>query len=321
MKNDLTNISVIKNLCQKYSLHPNRKNGQNFLIDKSVLEKIVAAGELKLTDMVLEIGPGFGILTQELIKYAGYVVAVEKDKRLAEFLEKEIKVEKNNLEIISNDILTLSLLRLFNNGIPQSLRSLGMTTTYKIIANLPYQITAPVLWKFLQDDPLAPISLRSSGHSPLLRGRQQSPNLMILMVQKEVAERICAGPGKMSVLSVMCQFYADCKIVSYVSKNCFWPTPKVESAIVKLKTQNPVLSEVEGSKFKSKEENFNNKDFMRIVKIGFSAKRKMLKNNLSDGLQLPREKIASVLKEVGLNEKVRAQELGVEEWKRVYNNF
>jgi len=302
MKNDLTNISVIKNLCQKYSLHPNRKNGQNFLIDKSVLEKIVAAGELKLTDMVLEIGPGFGILTQELIKYAGYVVAVEKDKRLAEFLEKEIKVEKNNLEIISNDILTLSLLRLFNNGIPQSLRSLGMTTTYKIIANLPYQITAPVLWKFLSEE-------------------KNKPTEIVLMVQKEVAERICAGPGKMSVLSVMCQFYADCKIVSYVSKNCFWPTPKVESAIVKLKTQNPVLSEVEGSKFKSKEENFNNKDFMRIVKIGFSAKRKMLKNNLSDGLQLPREKIASVLKEVGLNEKVRAQELGVEEWKRVYNNF
>ena len=302
---DLTNISIIKHLCQKHGLHPNRKNGQNFLIDKNILEKIIAGADLKPTDNVLEIGPGFGVLTQELVKHAGNVIAVEQDKRLTEFLEKEIKKEKSNLEIINDDILKIN--PLFYLPLIKGESKWG----YKIVSNLPYQITSPVLWKFLQEDQI--------NLTPTLSYSGEGVKSMVLMVQKEVGERICAKPGKMSILSVMCQFYAECEIVSLVSRNCFWPKPEVDSAIIRLQTNNhPYTRSICHRQIFTLKGWDNNKEFMRIVKIGFSAKRKMLKNNLANGLQMPMEKIVAVLREAGLNEKIRAQELGVEEWKRIY---
>jgi len=283
-------------LCKKYDLHPNRSNGQNFLIDKNILDKIVVAGELGAEDTILEIGPGFGVLTQELVKRAGKVVAVEKDKRLAEFLRKEIKKLRNkevkgenNLEIVNEDILKINLAKI--DEIPASA---GMTSTYKIISNLPYQITAPVLWRFLHEE-------------------KEKPKTMVLMVQKEVGERICARPGKMSILSVLCQLYAECEIVTTVSRNCFWPAPEVDSVIIKLEIRNLKLKNIDN--------NLDYKELMRIVKIGFSAKRKMLKNNLAGGLQVPMEKVVAALQEVGLDVKIRAQELRVEDWINLYRNF
>ncbi|HPI66932.1 MAG TPA: 16S rRNA (adenine(1518)-N(6)/adenine(1519)-N(6))-dimethyltransferase RsmA [bacterium] len=304
---DLTNIKTIKKLCQEYGLHPNRSNGQNFLIDRNILEKIVAAGEIKKDDMILEIGPGFGVLTQELVKYSGQVVAVEKDRRLAEYLsEHKTKLieHRNNLEIINKDILRFKIYDLgFKN--------------FKIISNLPYQITSPVLWKFLHYDHLSPVL-------PLVRGGGLES--MVLMVQKEVGERICAQKGQMSILSVLCQLYADCEIVAPVSRNCFWPVPEVDSVTVKLKIKdkefiNPPLSPSGLRPPLEKGGIMDIKEFMRLVKIGFSAKRKMLKNNLAGGLQLPMDKVVLTLQKAGLDEKIRAQELAIKDWIELYSFF
>jgi len=331
-------VSEIKKVCEKLGIKPSRNLGQNFLIDKNILDQIVAAGELGSEDTILEIGPGFGVLTQKLVKRAGKVVAVEKDRRLYEFLKSEIRNQKseiggkkNNLEIINEDVLKISNFQFpISNEISNDKFQI-QNHKWKIISNLPYSISTQVLWKFLHYDYLSPaLSLPRGG----------GLELMVLMLQKEVGERICAKPGKMSILSVLCQLYADCEIVSVVGRNCFWPVPEVDSVIVKLNIRN-VNTSPQSSPYKGegvdnnattlsqpvktcsqqlltyKGEGVDNKELMRIVKIGFSAKRKMLKNNLSGGLNLPMEKIVEVLKSVGLNEKVRAQELGVGEWVKV----
>ena len=278
---DLTNLDTIKSLCQKFRIKPSKSLGQNFLLDKSVVEKMAAAAELSEKDTVLEIGPGFGVLTEELLPRVGRLVVIEKDKRLADYLAKF----KDEIEIVNEDVLKLS----FSchpelvSGSKRCRNEFGMTNeNYKIVANLPYQITSPILWKFLMEE-------------------NNKPEMMVIMVQKEVGERICAKTGQMSVLSVMCQLYADCEFLFEVKRDKFYPAPDVDSAVIKLV-------------IKKQELKINEKDFIRLVKFGFSAKRKMLKNNLSGGLQKPMAEVVSALKAVKLDEKVRAQELGVEEW-------
>jgi len=278
---NLTSVKTIKNLCEKYGIQPSKRLGQSFLINKNILDKIIQEGELSNKDMVLEIGPGFGVLTARLLEKVRKVVAIEKDKRLFEFLNKEIK--NKELKIINDDVLKIRI---------KEYRLRNME--YKIISNLPYQITSPVLWKFLHNV-----------ETP--RWDVSKPELMVLMIQKEVAERIVSKPGKMSILSVMCQFYADCEIVTNVSRGNFWPEPEVDSAIVKFRIKN--------SESRIKEE----KRLFQIVKIGFSAKRKMLKNNLSNGLKIPQESVKNALKKAGLNEKIRAQELSVEDWIKLFH--
>jgi len=280
---NLTNIATLKRLCKELNIWPSKKLGQNFLINNNILDKIIKAGELSAQDNVLEIGPGFGVLTWELLKYTKNLIVIEKDNRLVEFLEKEIK---DKIKIISDDILKIS-----NFQFPiskQISNSKFKILNYKIISNLPYQITSPVLWKFLDEI-------------------KNKPEIMVLMVQKEVAERIISKPGKMSVLSVMCQFYADCELISIVGRENFWPEPDVDSAVIKLKTQTPNIKI------------FNTKYFFKLVKIGFSAKRKMLKNNLSAGLQIPSQDIEKILQDIKLNKKIRAQELSVQNWVELYS--
>jgi len=278
---NLSKLSSIKKLCKECGIRPNKKFGQNFLVPsawENILNKIIVQAELKKSDLVLEIGPGFGALTFELVKHAGQVVAVEKDKRLAEFLinsKKQLINNKKNLEILQGDVLKIKNFDLFKNY---------KIKNYKIISNLPYQITSPVLWRFLHKE-------------------KHKPELMVLMVQKEVAERIIARPGKMNILSVMCQFYSQPKIIAFVKKENFWPMPEVDSAIIKLKINR-----------RSKALPCSEKDFFRLVKIRFSAKRKMLKNNLSAGLKIPAGKIEDALNKIGLNKKVRAQDLGIDDW-------
>jgi 16S rRNA (adenine1518-N6/adenine1519-N6)-dimethyltransferase len=321
---DLTNLNTIKSLCNKFGIHPNKSLGQNFLLDKSVVEKMAAAAELKNSDTVLEIGPGFGVLTEELLPRAGRLVVVEKDRRLAEYLMKTLKHEniKTKPEVISEDVLDFRIM------------DYGIGNKYKIVSNLPYQITSPILWKFLHEDPLKTDDLTPT-LSLLRRGGR--PELMVLMVQKEVGERICAKPGKMSVLAVMCQLYADCEFLFEVKRDKFYPAPDVDSAVIKLKIYNhPVLDccrdtppskggdscqrpHPQPSPYKGEGDGFNEKDFIRLVKFGFSAKRKMLKNNLSGGLQKPMAEVVLAMKTAGLDEKVRAQELSVEEWIKLYS--
>jgi 16S rRNA (adenine1518-N6/adenine1519-N6)-dimethyltransferase len=189
-------------------------------------------------------------------------------------LAKEIK----NVEVINEDILKFS---------PANYK----LQNYKIVANLPYNITSIFLRKFLESE--------------------KKPEFMTLMLQKEVAERICAQPGKMSLLSVSVQFYAKPEIIQIVPKEDFWPSPEVDSAIIKIISHPKLLLN------KEKEE----KDFFRLVKFGFSAKRKMLKNNLAAGFKIDQTEVENKIVKAGLNSKIRAQELLINDWLKLLDNF
>src|SRR3989338_8347416 len=183
MNFDLSSPKTVKEILTEYKTVPSKGMGQNFLVNKGALEKIIKSADLKKEDVVLEVGPGIGTLTQELAKSVSKVIAIEKDKKMIEILKETLK-EFKNVEIIQGDILKL-------NPIPYTLNP------YKVVANIPYYLTSPLIRKFLE----AP----------------QPPSEMVLMIQKEVAQRICAKPPEMSLLAVSVQFYADTKIISQVS--------------------------------------------------------------------------------------------------------
>lgn len=257
----------------KYNLKPNKLMGQNFLIDQNVLKKIIIAADLSKNDVVLEVGPGLGILTQALAKVAGRVVAIEKDKKMAAILQ-NILSDRNirNVEIVEGDILK----------IPNTKYKIQ---NYKVVANIPYYLTARLIRKFLE-----------SANPPIE---------MILMIQKEVAQRICARPPEMSILAVSVQFYAEPKIISVVSKNSFWPAPKVDSAILKISpanTSGPQISRITAEQF------------FKVVRAGFSHPRKQIIGNLAQGLKIDREKITEALKKFGLAPEQRAESFSVESW-------
>ncbi|MBU3965422.1 ribosomal RNA small subunit methyltransferase A [Patescibacteria group bacterium] len=285
---DLTDTEEIKKIFKKYNLAPNKFMGQNFLVDKAVLGKIVEAAEISKGDNVLEIGPGLGALTGALLEAGAKVLAIEKDKKLAGVLRDLFGANKN-LKIINADFLALDFEKLISDFVLRSSASkweAELLSGYKVVSNLPYYITSPVIKKILS--------------------WENKPSRIVLLAQKEVAERICEKPGQMSFISVFVQFYAKPEIVEIVKPSSFWPKPKVDSAILKIIPR-------EKTKISESEEN----ELWRLVKIGFSSRRKTLANNLSAGLRLPREKIEGILKLLGFNEKIRAQELGVEDWVRL----
>ncbi len=266
----------ILNLLEKYDLGPKKYFGQNFLIDQQALKKIIQVSEIKSADNILEIGPGLGFLTKELAKKAKKVAAVEIDKSLYFILKQELKKIKN-IELINDDILQYGL---------EKLKKVFNNQNYKIVANLPYQITSHFLKKFLT----APYH----------------PEQMTLMVQKEVAERICAKPGAHSLLSLSAQFYSQPEIIQIVDAESFFPKPKVDSAIIKLKNIHKSSIEVD--------ENL----FFRLLRIGFSAKRKQLQNNLANGFHENKEKFKDLLEKTGLSVQIRAQELDLADWQDLY---
>jgi len=282
---NLTSKSSIKNLLQKHHLRPIKYLGQHFLIDQKVLQKIIQTADLMKKDTVLEIGPGLGTLTLELAKKAGQVIAVEKDKRMCQIL-KEILKDYKNVEIIQGDILKIFKDCPWRRRQGQSL---------KIVANIPYYLTSPLIRKFLESS--------------------NPPQEMILLIQKEVAQRICAQPPKMSLLAIAVQFYAQPKIITYVSKKSFWPQPKVDSAIIKI-VPHPfvILNDSEESSRKQ----LTNK-FFNLVKAGFASPRKQLANNLSKNLKIDKEKIKKALTKIGLDPKSRAENLSVGDWEKLMN--
>lgn len=264
---ELTSPTIIKEILERYETRPSKGLGQNFLIDKNTLDKIITAADIKPDDFILEVGPGIGTLTEKLAEKAKQVIAVEKDETMIEILKETVK-NFNNIEIIQGDILK---------------RELKLPKNYKIVANIPYYLTSPLIRKFLENPPA---------------GRQ--PQKMILMLQKEVAQRICSNPPDMSLLAVSVQFYADAKIISYVSKNCFWPAPKVDSAIIEIIPENKY--------------DIPTDDFFRVVKAGFSQPRKQLGNNLSKMLKVERGKINEVLFNKNIQPKQRAETLSIKSW-------
>ncbi len=269
-------LSQTQNICQELNLNPVKSKGQNFLVEEEVVDKIIKSSNLNKNETVLEIGPGLGVLTQKLVTQSNKVVAVELDKKLFDYLREKFR-GINNLELIEGDILELLDNKIIN--------LLGKK--YKVIANLPYQITSYILRRLLE--------------------AENKPDEMVIMVQKEVAERICAQPGQMSVLAIMVQYYSQPEIIREVTKNNFWPEPQVDSAILKLiinKTDNHII---------------DNRKFFKLIKIGFSSKRKMLKNNLSN---IYDDKLVErVLKKINLNIKIRAQELGLNDWLQIYKEL
>lgn len=286
-------VKETKNLLKQYNLFPKKGLGQNFLIDATALKKIISAADLEPNDVVLEIGPGTGILTLELAKYAKRVVAVEKDEKMASALRDTLqKLNIQNVEIVTGDALKIPYA---DYNLPDD--------KYKIIANLPYYITAPFIRKFLES--------------------KLKPELIVLMIQKEVAQRICAKPPKMSLLAVAVQIYAKPEIVSFVSKKSFWPHPKVDSAILKITEIKPIENTV----------SINTADFFRVVKAGFSQPRKQILNNLSrlrlansrgqakglalsgsNGLKLSRDAVIAWLAKNKIKPEQRAETLNMADW-------
>jgi len=281
--------SEVKKMLKKHNLRPSKRLGQNFLVDKGVVRKIIEAADLQADDIVLEIGPGLGVLTRELAKKAKKVIAVEKDKNMVEILAETLKNFKN-VEIIHGDI------RKKTPGVFSSTPGVG--TGYKVVANLPFYLTAPAIRKFLES-----VEVR--------------PQQMVLVVQKEVAQRICAKPPDMNLLAVSVQFYASPsqvspkfgraspEIISYISKKSFWPQPKVDSAIIKI------------TPFKIRRSSELRQLFFKIVRAGFSQPRKQLVNNLSKMLKLDKEKVKEWLLKNDIQPSQRAETLSLEDWVRL----
>lgn len=253
-------------------IKPKKQLGQYWLKQKSVLNKIINAADLKKDDLIIEIGPGLGVLTKELAKKTGKVIAIEKDLALIPILKDNLQ-GLDNIEIISGDALRIDFDDFEN---------------YKVVANLPYYAAAAIIRKLLES--------------------KIKPKSMVLMLQKEVAQRICAKPPKMSLLAISVQLYAEVKIIDYVSKNAFWPKPIVDSAVIKLEIKNSELK--------------INKDlFFKIVKAGFSQPRKQLINNLSAGLGLPKNRIKDWLLKNKLEPSTRAESLNLENWLALVKTF
>ncbi len=273
-ENGFTIPARAKTLLQKAGLKARKRLGQHFLVDKRVLASIVRAAELSPEDTVIEVGPGLGILTLELVKRAKNVIAVELDTRLAELLRQHLR-SFPNLKVVEADILKVN---------PADL--LEGKTRYKVVANLPYYITSPVLHHFVMASP--------------------RPALMVMMLQKEVAEAIVAKAGKMGLLAIALHIYSKPKIVAYVPAKSFYPRPKVDSAIVRfdMLSEPAIKVDIDG--------------FITIVRAGFDSPRKQLRNSLAHGLGIKPAEAADLLHKAGIDSQRRAETLSLEEWSRLY---
>lgn len=259
----------IKSLLTQYGGDVNKFLGQNFLINSSVLEKIINAAELTSNDTIIEVGPGLGVLTQALLSKAKEVIAIEKDQLMITILEKTL-ANNNHLSIVRQDALQYQ----------------PPKKPYKIVANIPYYLTSALIRKFLE--------------SP------EQPDTMVLMIQKEVAQRICEKPPRATLLSCAVQFYAQAKIISFVSRESFWPAPNVDSAIIKIDPHKDIPAVLP-------------EDFFQVVKAGFSHPRKQLVNNLcilksKNGVPLNKYMVSEWLSKNGIMPNQRAQTLSIEQW-------
>ena len=253
---------------------PKKSLGQHWLKDPEILADIAEAAELTGDDVVLEIGPGLGTLTSRLLARANSVTAVEFDADLARKLPGQFPGKK--LTVVNQDILQFDL-----NQLPKN---------YKVVANVPYYITSKIVEKLMT--------------------AENKPSIAVLLVQKEVAERIAAEAGNMSVLSVSVQIFAEAELDIEVSRQFFTPSPKVDSQVVVLRTRdNPLIASED------------QRDFFRIVKAGFSAKRKKLRSSLSGGLGIDKSVAEELLKNAGISPDARAEDLAIEDWKRLLKGW
>jgi len=261
----------IRAILERYGLQAKKSLGQNFLTDPSALEKIVEAAEIMPGEEVLEIGPGLGSLTRYLAQAARRVIAVELDSKLLEAL-KEVLASWQNVKIIHGDILKIDPAALVEGA------------GYAVVANIPYYITSAVIRHLLES--------------------KARPSRLVLTVQREVADRICAQPGDLSLLALSVQVYGKPSRVARIPAGSFYPAPKVDSTVVRVEIYpSPVIPEnILGDGF-------------RLMKAGFSQRRKTLRNALSGGLNMPAASVEQMLIEAGINPQRRAETIDLPEWR------
>lgn len=260
-----------KYIMNKYDVHPNKKLGQNFLFDENALEKI--AEGVQKNDTIIEIGPGLGTLTTILAEKAQKVIAIELDKKMVAILEDRFKLY-NNVEILNEDILKVDIDEIALNA--------------KVVANLPYYITTQIITKLLKTD----------------------VKEITILIQKEVAERICAKPGEKiaGAITYFVNYYAEPEIIQNVAKESFVPSPEVESSIVKLKIREKKKVEVK-----------NEELFFEIIRANFTQRRKTILNSLSSIIS--KEKLKNILIELGIDENIRGESLSLEQYAEIVNKL
>lgn len=275
---DLANKDTIRQILLQRGLLAKKSFGQNFLVDRQTIDKIIEAAKLSSKDNVLEIGPGLGVLTSELAKDTpnGLVLAIEKDRDMVEWLRDKFKGVKN-VKILAKDILAAPLSDFFEGD-------------YRVVANIPYAITSPIITKFLLGD----YKGRAGEDSP-------RPKQLTLMVQKEVGERIVAMPGERErgVLTVLIELFGKSEIICEVSKDNFFPAPKVDSVVINIKIGEPKA---------------NPRAFQSLLKAGFANKRRMLHNSLAGSLHLSNNEAKEILEKAGVSPLLRAEQLTLNQW-------
>ena len=265
----------VKQLLEKYNITPNKVLGQNFLTDKNAVSALIKSVNIAKEDIILEIGPGTGAITKELAKKARQVIAIEKDENMVNILQKELE-ESKNVHIVQKDILKTEIKELF-----ESLEIEIQNSGYKVVSAPPYYLTGRLFRHFLENSEI-------------------KPEAIALIIQKEVAQKICAIPPDMNLLAISVQLYGKPKIIQKVSKNAFWPKPEVDSAILTVAN--------------IRQPSINEKLFFKLLRAGFSSPRKQLSGNLSREFNVSKQKTEQLLKSVHINPKKRAQALQIEEW-------
>ncbi len=271
-------LSETRGLLRRFGLRARKGLGQHFLVDGKVLRQIITAAELSPDDTVIEVGPGLGVLTAELARRAGRVIAIELDDKLAANLRTSL-AHFRNVTIIGDNVLNID---------PEALlREQGLQPTYKVVANLPYYITSPALRHFLE--------------------ASVKPQTRVVMVQKEVARAIAAEPGQRSVLSISVQFYGRPRVVSYVPAAAFYPAPEIDSAILRIDIypQPPVAVTDVAS-------------FFGLVRAGFAAPRKQIANSLAQGMGIAKGAALTLLEKAKLDPQRRAETLTLDEWAELW---
>jgi len=286
---------TLRKLLEEEGISARKSLGQHFLISRQVLEEILKASQLTKQDFVVEVGAGLGSLTLPLAQKAGSVLAIDKDPRMLAVL-KELAQKEPNIEVITADVLALPKSffaekaalwkalkrRHFNKSYKEP--------AYKVVANLPYYITSNVLRLFLENE--------------------ERPSLMVVMVQKEVAEKIVAKPGEMSLLSLSVQLFGLPRIIKKISKEAFFPKPKIDSAILSIRTYESwpwAIDDVRG--------------FFKLARLAFHAKRKQIATNLREGLKLSREEVAEALAKTHVRPEERAEDLSLKDWEELFLVF
>ena len=280
MQNSLEDTKFI---LKKYNISANKKLGQNFLVDDDIIQSIIDAAELKETDLVIEIGPGLGTLTSKLLEEAGKVIAIELDEKMLKVLNDRFSLY-NNFVLINNDVLKVDLNKIIEEN-------LGQLKLVKIVANLPYYITTPIIMKLLESK----LKVES----------------ITVMVQKEVADRITATPGdKLSgAITYSVDYYAKAEEMVFVDKSCFIPSPEVDSAVIKLEIRKEPKVNV-----------INEEMFFKVIKASFMQRRKTLTNGLiNSGIIKDKEKLNCILKKANIEPNIRGEKLTIEQFANLSN--